>query len=446
MRFARFNRRLRNIKHSTKITVAFLIVCGILLFVGGLGIVGMRQIQAQRGAVAASTATQFTWLLIAVCVIAVIAALILGRLLNTIIVLPLRQVDRIVEHMAEGELSPIDNLVDRYGGKDATGELVLALDLTLTKLRELMGRVTKMSQIMTKSTQDIGTAAQQTDAASGQVAQSIQQVAAGAQEQSIHLAQAAAGVNDLTTQNSTLRQTAHETLLSMEQLKATISHSATRVRTLGEHSATIGKIVQTIDEISEQTNLLALNAAIEAARAGEHGRGFAVVADEVRKLAERAAASTKEISAIIAKTQTQTAEAVQAMEEGVAQVEQGVERVAHTERQTQSMEERTLEVDRMVTSAASVSEENSAAATEVSRATEEMSAQIAETLTASQAIEVIARELHDAARVFHWTNADDWRGRGMVPSDTPPPWHPVPATSEVAPKMPDTNSRLRLTA
>jgi methyl-accepting chemotaxis protein len=93
---------------------------------------------------------------------------------------------------------------------------------------------------------------------------------------------------------------------------------------LGEHSQQIGEIIQVIDDIAEQTNLLALNAAIEAARAGEHGKGFAVVADEVRKLAERSSKATKEIAELITNIQKLTAGAVKAMEEGTGEVEQGV--------------------------------------------------------------------------------------------------------------------------
>jgi methyl-accepting chemotaxis protein len=393
-------------------------------------LIALSQQDAANAHVAAeNTFHQLAWVLVALSIVAVVVALLLARFLNVYIVFPLRNITHVVQRMAGGELTSNDDDVARYGGKDATGELVLAVHHTLEKLRELIGRVTKMSQIMAQSTQEIGQAAHQTEAASSQVAEAIQQVAAGAQDQSTQLAQAATGVNNLTKQNTILQHYAHETLQTMETLKSTISATANRVKTLGEHSATIGQIAQTIDEISEQTNLLALNAAIEAARAGEHGRGFAVVADEVRKLAERAGASTQEIRNIIAQTQTQTAEAVTAMEAGVMQVEEGVVRVANTEEQTREMANRAHDVEEVVTAASSVSKENSTVAEQVSAATEEMAAQVTETLSTTQKIEAIALELHAAAKIFHWAYADDWRARGMVPSDNPLPWHPVPASA-----------------
>jgi methyl-accepting chemotaxis protein len=111
-------------------------------------------------------------------------------------------------------------------------------------------------------------------------------------------------------------RTVSETVKGMERIKTKVSLSAQAVTEMGARSDQIGTIVETIEDIASQTNLLALNAAIEAARAGEHGKGFAVVADEVRKLAERSSLATKEIGGLIKGIQKTVSEAVKAMDEG----------------------------------------------------------------------------------------------------------------------------------
>lgn len=244
------------------------------------------------------------------------------------IVAPINEASTVLDTMANGDFT-------RKMKGDFKGDYKLIKDnvnKVNESLNQVIGKVAESSSELASS--------------ASQISSSTEEMAAGASEQSAQTAEVAGAMEQMTKtiiENTRNANSAAEsaksagdkakeggdvvvqTIKGINRIAEVVVHSAETIQALGKSSDEIGEIIQVINDIAEQTNLLALNAAIEAARAGEQGRGFAVVADEVRKLAERTTKATKEIEAMIKQIQRDTTGAVESIQEGTKEVEKGKE-------------------------------------------------------------------------------------------------------------------------
>jgi twitching motility protein PilJ len=213
---------------------------------------------------------------------------------------------------------------------DALGNVVDSVNFMLDNFTKVLERVRKAAIDVSTSANQILSATDDMSAGATQQDQEITNTSSAVEELTVSMkqvsnnaeasAEAARRALDAAEQGN---RAVSDTLEGMQRIRASVQATAKKIKSLGDRSLEISEIINVINDITEQTNLLALNAAIEAARAGEAGRGFAVVADEVRKLAEHSRSATKDIAALIKAIQAETNEAVVVMEEGTREVEVG---------------------------------------------------------------------------------------------------------------------------
>jgi methyl-accepting chemotaxis protein len=242
------------------------------------------------------------------------------------------------------------------------------------------------SDDMSKGAQELSSQTDQVVTAMTEVSQTIMDMAKNA----THAADASKNASDTATKG---KQIVDSTADDMTQIAKTVQEAAGTIEELGRSSAQIGEIVSVINGIADQTNLLALNAAIEAARAGEQGRGFAVVADEVRKLAERTSQATKDIAQRIQGIQQAAAESVSAMKKGSDEVDRGVTLAKEASASMDMIVNASNNAMDMVQRIAAATEEQSAATEEVTQSMESISSIAKRSAGSTEQIKVSAEEL-----------------------------------------------------
>jgi len=313
------------------------------------------------------------------------------------VIKPVQEGAGVLEVMAKGDLTP--RVTGNYLGDHQI----------------LKNSINRMGESVSGILNQVKEAVAATASAANQISSSTEEMAAGAQEQSSQATEVAGAVEEMTkTIYETTKNTGQateasknsgkvakeggkvveETIHGMNRIAEVVKKSAETVQALGKSSDQIGEIVQVIDDIADQTNLLALNAAIEAARAGEQGRGFAVVADEVRKLAERTTKATKEIATMIKQIQKDTSGAVESMEQGTKEVEVGKQLAEKAGSSLQEIIHGAEQVVDIVTQVAAASEEQSSAAEQISKNIESISSVTQQSASGIQQIAHASEDLN----------------------------------------------------
>ncbi len=314
------------------------------------------------------------------------------------------------ERIAGGDLAArvaVDSRDELTQAGHGFNAMAVALSRLIGKIQASAGEVSDAASRMADSSARINEGSQQQSEAAASMAAAIEQSTVGIN----HIAEFAHDAQAMSSEAGRLSDQGgdivNRTVAEMQAIAATVKQAAQLIEELGRQSGNISAIVNVIKEIADQTNLLALNAAIEAARAGEQGRGFAVVADEVRKLAERTSSSTQDISTMIAAIQNGTAQAVTSMQDGVARVAGGVE-LAHAA--GTAMEKVRAGTARVVDSISEISralKEQGAASNEIAgnveriaQMADENHAVIAQTASTAQQLERLAAALQDEVRRY----------------------------------------------
>ncbi len=378
-----------------------------------------------------------------VLLIAIAASVILGGLLvffiSRSVIRNLNKVIYVSDQVADGNLAvdPVD-----YAGKDEIGRLAASINAMGYSLKEMVEKIAGISETVSGQSEELTQSANEVKSGSQQVATTMQELASGsesqansaselasvmgdfsqkvqeANERGAHIDETSSHVLGMTEDGSSLMDSSIE---QMQKIDGIVQDAVKKVQGLDSQSQEISKLVSVIKDIAEQTNLLALNAAIEAARAGEHGKGFAVVADEVRKLAEQVGVSVTDITNIVSNIQTESSNVTESLQGGYKEVEQGTSQIEKTGKTFASIHSsvsemvesvqmvsgnlaaiaaKSQEMNASIEEIASISEEAAAGVEQTSASSQQTSSSMEEVANSSEQLSGLAEELNGLVRQF----------------------------------------------